>query len=244
MTDESLTRRIERAIAERVELDVVAEDSDGTIVLTGLADTAEDRQAALEVAAEIAAGRRIDDNIEVQSVVPELDFAMTPSTTGPSEPAETVEELRAAGGEIEPDFTEQPILTDPIAAGGPSESSDDIVQEGETYIPPTDPVIGIDDRGAAQVLGGFSPTSADTVEVERSTLDNQLGDEAIADAIRQELREDAATTNLEVRVTVRQGIAHLRGTVPGMEDVENAESVAGRVPGVREVVEELEVAEL
>ena len=43
---------------------------------------------------------------------------------------------------------------------------------------------------------------------------------------------------------VEQGIVRLRGTVPGMEDVDNAEAVAGRVPHVVDVAEELDVAEL
>ena len=70
------------------------------------------------------------------------------------------------------------------------------------------------------------------------------GDEAIADAIRRELREDALTTDLTIRVTVRDGVAHLRGSVPSLDDAESAEEVAGRVPGVREVIEELDVAGL
>jgi hypothetical protein len=32
--------------------------------------------------------------------------------------------------------------------------------------------------------------------------------------------------------------------VPGIEDVDNAEAVAGRVPGVVDVAEELDVAEI
>jgi osmotically-inducible protein OsmY len=65
-----------------------------------------------------------------------------------------------------------------------------------------------------------------------------------ADAIRRELREDAATTDLVIEVVVEQGIARLRGRVPGLEDADNAEAVAARVPGLRDVVEELEVATL
>jgi osmotically-inducible protein OsmY len=34
----------------------------------------------------------------------------------------------------------------------------------------------------------------------------------------------------------------LRGSVPSLEDADAVEEVASRVPGVREVVEELEVA--
>jgi osmotically-inducible protein OsmY len=39
----------------------------------------------------------------------------------------------------------------------------------------------------------------------------------------------------------RNGSVRLRGRVADMDDAENAEAVAARVPGVVEVVEELEV---
>ena len=108
------------------------------------------------------------------------------------------------------------------------------------YSPPEDPVITTNAHGEPQVLGGFGEDTEITVE--RSALDGQRGDEAIADAIRRELNEDAATADLLIVVAVRNGVAHLRGKVADLEDAENAESVAARVPGVREVVEELEVS--
>jgi osmotically-inducible protein OsmY len=58
------------------------------------------------------------------------------------------------------------------------------------------------------------------------------------------LAEDSATADLNVLVFVRRGVVHLRGQVSDLDDADNAESVAARVPGVVEVVEELEVAGL
>ncbi len=146
--------------------------------------------------------------------------------------------------ERNPDFTDQPLLSDPLTAQGPSSDTpgnEDPVAEGdEVYVPPTDPVVTTDEHGQAQVLGGFSISSMDSVEVARSS-DGTLGDEAIADAIRRELREDAATTALQVEVLVRNGVAYLRGTVPTVDDAEEAEEVAARVPGAREVIEELDI---
>ncbi len=49
---------------------------------------------------------------------------------------------------------------------------------------------------------------------------------------------------LVIDVSVRRGSVHLRGNVQGMEDAENAEEVAGRLPEVREVVDELNVTSL
>jgi osmotically-inducible protein OsmY len=98
-------------------------------------------------------------------------------------------------------------------------------------------------HGQTQILGGFATSSTNEVDVPRSS-DGQLGDEAIAEAVRQELREDAATTDLQVEVEVNAGVVVLRGTVSDLDDVDNAEAVAARVPGVIEVQEFLTVPTL
>jgi hypothetical protein len=125
---------------------------------------------------------------------------------------------------------------------GEASTTIDPQPEGETvFFPPTDPVVAPASGGNLEVLGGFTPTSDTSLEVEPSALDNQPGDEALADAVRRELREDALTTDLAINVIVRRGVVRLRGTVPTLEDAEHAGEVAGRLPGVAEVVEELEV---
>ena len=60
--------------------------------------------------------------------------------------------------------------------------------------------------------------------------------------MRRELAEDSATADLSIFVAVRNGVAHLRGQVADLDDADNAEEVAARVPGIREVVEELDVS--
>ena len=86
-------------------------------------------------------------------------------------------------------------------------------------------------------------STSEEVEVERSA-DGRLGDEALAEAVLTELREDALTTDLQIHVHVRNGIAHLRGRVADVDETEAAEEVARRVPGLEDIVEELEVAGL
>jgi len=149
---------------------------------------------------------------------------------------------RRIDSERNPDFSDQPLLDDPLTAAGASGSAaDDPASDGdEVYIPPTDPVVTTDSHGQAQILGGFAISSTDEIAVPRSS-DGQLGDEAIAETVRQELREDAATTDLQVEVEVNAGIVVLRGTVSDLDDVDNAEAVAARVPGVVEVQEFLRV---
>jgi hypothetical protein len=158
--------------------------------------------------------------------------------------AHTEEQLADAGGEFEPDFTDQSVLHDPSEASGANSSgADDPAASGDAvYAPPIDPVIKTDAHGRAEILGGFG--SEDDVPMERSASDGRLGDEALADAVRRRLAEDSATTDLSIVVAVRNGVAHLRGQVADLDDADNAESVAASVPGIREVVEELEVASI
>ena len=175
-----------------------------------------------------------DDVAEV--VDEEPDLATTPHTLGAT---------GDATADVEPSLMDQEILNDPMAAVGPSSGWEDPVADGdEVYVPPTDPVIAADAQGNVEVLGGFSETATDGLSPVPSASDGKLGDEAIEDAVRSALRRDAATTSLEIEVLVRDGVAHLRGRVSDLDDADNAEDVASRVPGVREVVEDLEVVEV
>jgi len=239
----SLEQRLERQLAE-TGLQVTVERSDGALVLTGIVSSEESRQAAEDIVTQAAPDARIDNQIDVESVLPtDIDEFVGDEPT--AEMADSIGDIRIAGGELDPDFTDQPGLSDPTAAAGAESSNpEDPAESGEVYTPPIDPVVTTDAHGAARVLGGFELDSAEDVEVEPSAMDRAPGDEALADAIRRELAEDASTTDLAIFVAVRNGVAHLRGQVADLDDADNAEAVAARVPGVRDVVEELEVSGL
>jgi hypothetical protein len=213
-------------------------------VLTGMVDSDADAVAVVDLVREAAPGFKIDPNFEDEIELPETVEGQFREGVGPADLPDSLEEVVAEGGEVYPDFTDQRILTDPTAAMGSPDDLEDPVQEGDdVYVPPSDPVISLRQDGQPEVLGGFSQDSMQDVDVARSA-DGRLGDEAIAEAVLRELRQDAATTDLRIHVHVRNGVVYLRGRVPGPEDVEDAEEVASRVPGVSEVIEELEVAAL
>ena len=245
MARSTLAARIERQLTEQAGLYVAVEESEGAIVLTGRVDSPEATQAAEDVVARIAPGARIENNLEIEGNVPEPVAEFNASEPTHVQPPESVAEIRDEGADVAPDFTDQPLETTGIEDFAEPLHLDtktvDILDDTENItFPPTDPVITTE-SGNAQVLGGFSATSMDDQPVAPSAEDPYPGDEALVDAIRRELHEDATTTALRIAVEVRQGIAFLRGEVEGMEDAENAEDVAGRVPGVREVREELRV---
>jgi hypothetical protein len=111
------------------------------------------------------------------------------------------------------------------------------------YFPPTDPVVRpSDDPEGLEVVGGFAPTAMDDPETETGVFPNT--DDDLAEAVRRELIVDAATADLagRIRVFARNGVVVLRGAVETLADAEEVEAVAGRVEGVVEVREELDVA--
>jgi osmotically-inducible protein OsmY len=234
----ALTRRLEQQLAE-AGFQVTVEHSDGSLVLSGIVSSEESRQAVNDIVSDMAPDARIDNQIDIESVLP-TDIDDFASDAASAELADSVDDIR---DELEPDFVDSPGLSDPLAAvGAESSNPDDPASEGEVYTPPVDPVLTTDAHGAAHVLGGFELDSFEDTAVDRSAMDRAPGDEALADAIRRELAEDAATTDLNIFVAVRNGVAHLRGQVADLDDADNAEAVAARVPGVREVVEELDVS--
>ena len=237
----ALTAKIERQLADN-EMQVAVEFSDGALILSGVVDTQEARQAAEDIASSIAPDARIDNQIDVETVLPtDVDDFVSEEATAELE--NSVDDLRAHGEEFEPDIAGRGVVTDPVEiVGADSDGPEDIAETGETYTPPDDPVVTTDLHGRTQVLGGFDSSSDDS-EVDVSS-DGRVGDEALADAVRRELRQDSATTDLTILVAVRNGIVHLRGQVPNLDDADNAEAVASRVPGVREVLEELEVVNI
>lgn len=228
-------------------LDLLVEHDDERLLVSGIVMTAEEREAALDIARSIA-GRQlqVDESIEVAGALPDeqsgadLSETEVAGFTGATPGLEDPESAHPG------DFTDQPSLTredeaqpatlsDTGEPMGLDPSGTPAEEDGETYVPPIDPV-GTND----EIVGGYSRSSMDEMAPERSS-DGTYGDEAILEAVARELREDAATAGLEVTVEVTNGIVRLSGRVPDLVDAENAEEVAARVDGVLEVREELDV---
>jgi hypothetical protein len=233
-----LAARIHDTLAE-ADIHVAVEIDDGTVYLSGEVDSEENRQAALDVAHAVADphGLKVDDTIDVLPSEPEaVDHDPGPTARaefGYINPDRDDNLVLDSGFEGEPDFTDDIGTTD----------SEEAAAEAVPYFPPTDPVVRpSDDNEELEVVGGFEATSMDDDE-EEASFDNRP-DEDISQDVLRELREDALTTDLVIHVVTRNGVVHLRGEVPILEDAENAEAVAARVPGVKEVREALVIASL
>jgi hypothetical protein len=136
---------------------------------------------------------------------------------------------------LDPDFNEDLGVTDPMLA----------TEGAEPYFPPTDPVISpeANDEGGASVLGGLRPSEDDEYfqEPDEVAVLAPETDDELAQAVYEELRADALTSGLDLEAYVQDGVVTLRGTVEHLDDAEAAQTVADRVPGVVEVVDELTV---
>ena len=122
----------------------------------------------------------------------------------------------------------QPVETDPTEA----------VEEAEPYFPPTDPVVRVDSAGETQIAGGFGGGEV-SEEPPQAVINDVPSDEALEDFVHRALRLDASTAQLHLKVGVSQGIVRLRGIIEDESDAENALAVAGDVPGVVDVIDEL-----
>lgn len=133
----------------------------------------------------------------------------------------------------------EPDLSDDIGA----ESAMQAAEDAEPWFPPTDPVLVPDanDRGGADPLGEFSPTADEEFRAGGDLGDAVLTDDDLAAAVTDALARDATTSLLRVRPIVAGSVVTLRGEVDHLVDSDAAEAVAGRVPGVSEVREELTV---
>lgn len=239
--DEQVLAQLNRTL-DSADIAVATAIRDGFLFLAGEVDSPRNHQAALDVARAVAAdaGLTIDDSIEV---INDEDPGEQPETPGDGvyQDPNTVsyEGIDAADQEDEEadDLTLDADFTGGVGTTDPERAAADAVP----YFPPTDPVVKIESgaSGGLEVVGGFNATSMDDL----SATDGPAApsDDEVTEAVLRELLEDPLTTDMALQADTRRGVVYLRGTVETMEDAENAEAVARRVEGVRDVEEQLTV---
>ena len=201
-------------LLRQIAAHIFAEDSVNTITLVGTVGSEEEREGTACFVAALEPGRRLVNHLDV-------DPGLDPELQVEAGPFSLASELEDDEEELADEEDEDSAFP---------------------YFPPTDPVFARTDTDI-EILGGFAHTSMDEQAIAVS-IDGQLGDEALGDAIRRGLREDAATTELPIIVHVRDGIVYLHGRVPDLVDGDDAVEVASRVPGVDEVIDLLAITAL
>lgn len=231
----TLTQRIQRRLRP-LSNDITVGADESAIYLSGRVQSVGERDMAEAVAREMAPSMGVENDLVVERLLPEDRSETRSPDLGEGALYEHVTGPEENVGAINPEFTGQPLETNPAVDSYVKDNPP--VEPDPTYFPATDPVVTTDRASDRHILGGFAPGAMEGMEVARSAEDNRPGDEALADAVREALALDAATTALHLDVAVERGVAHLRGKVPDLVDAENAESVASEVPGVASVVDE------
>ena len=137
------------------------------------------------------------------------------------------------------------MLTASELRAGETEDPGVAAEEGEAWVPPTDPPVirDLDDPQGAQVAAGFGQTSlVEPYDADHHGAALEPDDEVTA-RVREALRADARTSTLADRVGIETvaGTVIIRGTVDDVEDAELLAAVASDVTGVGEVRDETEL---
>ena len=247
--ERQLAATIDRRLQDEASIFAAVRVGAGVAYLDGIVESSEQRDAAGDLAAGVAGVERVQNDLDVEELgTPGQDTPTNTSTYADANyqmlDSDLVTDPQPLRDDLQPDFND---ATDEVG-GDMTTDAMIAVEEGLPYMPPTDPVVRpSNDDQELSISGGFGETSSDEYpDLEATTAlgDAPSGDEDVREQVLEALRTDAATADLVIEVVVRNGIVHLRGQVPTLDDAEAAEEVAGRIPTVVEVREELEIAVL
>lgn len=166
----------------------------------------------------------------------------TPEDTLPSE-----EENQLSLTEIEGEEVTVERLESVEPAGGMTDDALEASEEGIPYRAPSDPaVLPSDDPEGVDIAAGFAPSMEEAhPDPEELPQRVERGDLEIEEHVYTVLRDNSETGHLadEIEAVVSRGIVLLRGIVPDEQDISIVDDIVSDLDGVREVRNELRVAE-
>jgi osmotically-inducible protein OsmY len=247
--DREIAAEIDRLVRDEAGVYAAVRVGDGVAYLDGIVESEAQRDAATDLALRVEGIARVQNDLEIEEFGQPGDATRADEQIRGDISYQMLEQDREANPDPFREPNEQDF-NDPVPVVGDDVTSSTMIaaEEGIPYVPPTDPVVRPSrDEQTIAIVGGFGTASDEEFPDQTATTatgDAPPGDEDLRDEVLQALRSDAATIDLVIAVTVRNGRVFLRGEVPSLDDAESAEEVAGRVPGIREVVEELSVTAL
>lgn len=192
---------------------------------------------------ELMGERRQKDQSAIvdYSEIDALDAA-TPTELYEGEPGASLENDQQTGEDID----SLDMLTEQELRAGETDDALVAIEEGYTYVPPTDPPTTPGEPGdydGADVANGFAGSSLDEAYTEDTHSEFLPGDDEMVARVRDALRADSSTSALasSIRIAACDGIVTLRGMVVDMVDSDNLLAVASYVEGVEDVEDEIEV---
>jgi hypothetical protein len=210
--------------------------------LDGAGETLEDEITALQGEEPIADQ---DGAIDVDDV----EAARTPTRTELDEGAAAVLEEASlwtaadAGATVSLDALTASDLRD-----GETDNPIVAAEEGQAYVPPTDPPTAPSDdpQGIDVASGSGVEAASEPFDDDHRSGNDDRGESDLNGRIREAIRDDAATSELadRIEIAVIGATVVLRGTVDEIDDGDALAAVIERVPGIDEVRDETEVAAL
>jgi hypothetical protein len=137
-------------------------------------------------------------------------------------------------------------LTTRELRGGETNDPNVAAEEGDTWVPPTDPPVvpDRDDPQGIAVAAGFGQTAIDEPYDADHHGDFLPADDEVTARVREALRADARTSRFadEIGIETEGGTVILRGIIEDVDDSDMLLEVVGVVSGVVEVIDETELA--
>ena len=120
-------------------------------------------------------------------------------------------------------------------------------EEGIPWVPPIDPpVVASDNPEGVEIAAGFAVSALDTPYDLDDRQEVLQSEDEMSNRVREALRADSSTTGYAgvLEIDTEGATVTIRGVVEDLEDEDNIVAVASTVTGIKDVVDELEVAGL
>jgi BON domain len=169
----------------------------------------------------------------------------------------TMTDTEVYEGELEARTPDSDQPDDPIAENldmlaerelrsGETDDPNVAAEEGEAWVPPSDPPVVPGADAQPLVAAGFGSTNIEEPFDADHHAESVPSEDERTERVLEALRSDAATSTLIDRVSVDTdgGIVFLRGEVDDLDDEDNLIAVARLASGVIDVVSELRVRAL
>lgn len=234
--DRDLEREVIIALAPLIGLNIGVQVNKGIVYLRGAVSSLEEKRQAERLVSEVPGTKRV-----VNELIIDPTGYQGESQLEDRPHAEVVDALELEDIDLGEQDDTEPSFMGPV---GPTDvtETEDVVE----FFPPTDPVVhgASREQQGMELRNAWAPTSMTRpTEPENEPEHFEHSDYEILENVIQALRDDASTQDLNIQVSVHDSIVHLHGTVPSLDDADNAEAVAAGVDGVLEVVEALNIEE-
>ncbi len=230
--DATITATVKTRLAEeraatltRVHVDTVRQ----TVYLNGVVESEAMRERAEQIARQVSGVAAVVNNLQVQGAATAPASPATSAATAPAAPA-------AAGAGAAAATAPPPASSTTVPPPGPAPTGSAAAGSATPAQPTPAPSVAAPTGSApgAAATGTVTPVPAAATP--------PMTDAEITTAVKAKLATEEPSVLGTVAVETQDGTVHLRGTVADETTRDRTVELTRRVPGVREVVNELRLA--